>query len=186
MDGVIFGFPLIDVDNIPIMHHAGLILKWDDEDPWNSVVAHYGIGSQGKVTLHTMEDAAKLADGDRILINPYFKAEFYDYPYYIEEEDGQYFLAPGEELIEYEMNHSKYNIWTSNCQHFVQHFIPEPLALESDIHPVLPSLVSNILNGAIHGEKISIIMNDTIHDYSMLRSNGICMWDRSMDMIISK
>jgi hypothetical protein len=181
LDGAIFGFVLTGNNDVPIMHHTGIILQWNDIDPWSSIIGHYGIGSTGKVYIHHMADMIDHIDGDRILINPFVYARFQHAPY--EEHDGE--LYPGVELLEYEHTHPVYNIWTSNCQHFVAHFVPHPLFLESDIHSYIPGLVDGILNNAIHGKKTAPLLNKMIGNYSIWRSRGICRWDRSLDMIIS-
>lgn len=76
LDGCIFGWSLTPNLNAALIHHVGLILHWDGDNLWDTVIAHYGINSQGIVHVETLGDAVDRSSPSVIHINTERKATF--------------------------------------------------------------------------------------------------------------
>lgn len=180
LNGAIFGCILYGNVEMPIAHHTGLILSWNEYDPWESIIGHYGVNSEGKVFVETLRAAVTRGNIEIIKINPHFKARFEEIPYHIDSIGN---ILPGKELAEYGAKYPTYDIWKCNCQHFVRHFVG-PIHLESDIHQYIPYICSSLVNTGMFGSSEDIMnllhnMTDKYHEY---RNSGICHWDTSLDM----
>jgi hypothetical protein len=57
LDGCIFGWSLTPEMNASVIHHVGIVLKWNSYDVWGSIVAHYGINGNPVVVVETLGDA---------------------------------------------------------------------------------------------------------------------------------
>lgn len=182
MNGCIFGWILVGSPDMPIAHHTGLILSWNEEDPLDSIIGHYGINSQPVVLVERLRDAVIRSNVSLVHINPHFRAIFDKYPYIMDSDN----ILPGEELIQYELNHPKYDIWSSNCQHFVQYFIG-PISIESDLHRFVPMISEKALRVGIFGSDNDLLslIQDVAHSYKIHRNKGICCWDLSLNIEIS-
>lgn len=180
--GCPFGWIIAGNIDYPIAHHAGIILQWNEISPLKSIVAHYGAWSKPHVRMETLYDAAIHCESRLIHINPHYRATFNEQPYTIDI-DG--YIAPSNEICDYVLNHSAYNIHTSNCQHFVRHFI-EGIPLESDLLDYTASICRSLFNRGVLGSQndIRIQLDNTINLYKSNRDNGVCKWDRSLDISI--
>lgn len=174
-NGAIFGWVLAGTIECPIMHHVGIILEWNEDDPLSSIIAHYGIENKGVVHLETLGEAAMRSNVDVVHINPHHCLE-----------NACALFMRSEALLVYVEEHPAYNLWTCNCQHFVRHFIPG-IILESDIRNELASGIrSCMMKSLFHKDGIGLAINNLMRLYQDRRSsvNGICRWDRRLDVVV--
>lgn len=178
LDGCIFGWVLFPEIQTPIAHHTGIILEWDEENPWGSIVLHYGSDCTSRVLLETLEDAVIRSEVKVVHINPYYRVS----------ED---ILCQSCDDIKrtfcsrYERENPQYNIVSSNCQHFVRSLIPD-IPIESDILSELSTICDTVVRAVVFGTDKGI--NSTLENIANLyvshRNKGICAWDRSLDLVV--
>lgn len=178
--GCPFGWVIASEGDYPIAHHAGIILSWNRDQPWDSIVAHYGAWSQPSIFTDTLLNAAIYCQAKIVHINPHWRATFTQEPYTLTED---LIIVPSYEILSYAVTHPIYDICTCNCQHFVKHFIPE-IAIESDLFPYLTTICTSILKVGIFSneEGIKDHLDNLLTMYSRNRDTGICNWDYSLDM----
>lgn len=188
MDGIIFGWSVVGP---PIVHHVGIILQWDGP---KSVVAHYGVEARPIVLVETLRRAAlrtSRGKGITVHFNPHCLASIQWDPIYLvdvqdpdwEGLETQFNLTP--ELQEYEMNHPRYDLQHSNCQHFVSNFVGN-IGLESDLYPHIPHLSARLAHLCLLRSEVKIkeFLLQVVDTYTSYRDSGICRWDPSMDLWI--
>lgn len=180
LDSCIFGWKLFQDIDVPIAHHAGIIIKWVCKDPWMSIVAHYGSDCTSRVLVERLKDAVMRSQVNVVRINPYYKAKF-AHPSYSIGKNNNY--IPGEELKSFEEEHPEYNVVTSNCQHFVQRFVGN-IPIESDVFNQLSPIMKNIIHTATFGkqEDIEKLIGEVADSYNTHRTMGICAWDPVLDL----
>lgn len=163
---------------MPIAHHTGIILEWNNDNFFDSIITHYGVYSEGAVRVETMGDAIENSKVERVFINPRLKAQF-QYPAYEYDDEHVY---PGIELQEYAETHPQYDIWHCNCQHFVRHFVGD-IPVESDIHPELIITLRRIFHEYTTGGTTMPYLQHLIDRYLCYQSS-ICNWDPTLTVII--
>lgn len=190
LDGCIFGWTLTPhfeniMENLygvqAMAHHTGLILKWNKYDIWGTIIAHYGIEGNPIVLVETLGDAVERAGINTIYINDKYKASFEHSPYFIDD-DGVHL---GIELEEYEITHPVYDIWYSNCQHFVSHFTGN-VVVESDIRPILERALATSIRYLLFGrkDKVSQVFGEVLNIYNSYRTVGVCNWNPDLTIYV--
>lgn len=181
LNGCIFGWILVGSKDMPIAHHTGLILEWNNDNPLNSIIGHYGIDSQPLVIVEKLGAAAIRSQVPTVYINPHYKASFNELPFSHDKDINEY--IPSNELLEYEASHPNYDIWLSNCQHFVQHFVGN-IGIESDWKNNVAPLTSSLIRASIFGsdDDILALIGHTVSSYVDYRKQGVCQWDHSLDI----
>lgn len=185
----VFGWILAGSVKMPIAHHVGLVLEWDIEDYLSSIVAHYGVNAQPVVHVETLEDAISRSEPKVIRFNEKCKAKFHSEPFYVEymyrknEPELVPLYVAGTEIQEYLKEHPVYDVWTSNCQHFVKNFVGD-VALESDIYSHIHDISYGIVRKAMFGSRsdVSQYLSDIVGVYVSHRETGICAWNPALDI----
>jgi hypothetical protein len=183
LDGCIFGWLLFGGIDIPIAYHTGIIVSWCQDVPTQSIIAHYGTGTDmSKVYVERLIDGMKRSNISNVKVNPRYRATFSMNPYTIDSKDQ---IHMSDELMQYELNHPQYDVISCNCQHFVKHFIGD-LPLESDMFQNTKDICRDILYTSIVGSKKSIhtLLSNIASDYHTHRSQGVCAWDETLDINI--
>jgi hypothetical protein len=181
LDGCIFGWLLFKDIDIPIAYHTGIIVNWYQENPTESIIAHYGTGDcMSKVYVERLIDGMTRSNVSSVKINPHYRATFNMEPYTIDSENQ---IHMSDELMQYEIEHPTYDVITCNCQHFVRHFIGN-IPLESDMFQNTRDICRNIIYTSIVGGKNSMydLLNNIVSTYQSHRAQGICAWDESLDI----
>lgn len=180
LDGCIFGWVLFKEIDLPIAHHAGIIVKWIPEDPWKSIVAHYGSDCTSRVLVETLKDAVIRSDVKIVRINPYYHAQFEEPPYMVDQNGN---IHPTSYILSFENEHPQYNVITSNCQHFVQRFVGD-IPVESDVFSHITPICQNLLHTMVFGKQKDIdkVLENVANSYYNHRQEGICAWDPCLDL----
>lgn len=171
----VFGWILLGTEEVPIAYHTGIIAEWNDSKPEDSIVLHYGVNSQPIIRIETLEEAMQMSKKSKIYVNTDLYATFSEPPFSIDKY-GNYIVS--KEIIDYEKNHSEYNIFTCNCQHFVRHFTKN-IYIESDIVKSVGDLIQTFfINEILSNRKET---ENKIQELSSChlenRNNGICKWN---------
>ena len=180
LDGCIFGWVLFKDVSVPIAHHAGIIARWNQADPWMSIVIHYGSDCTSRILIETLKDAVIRSDVKVVKLNPHYHAVFNEKPFVIDN-DGN--LTLSNEILSYGEEHPEYNVVTSNCQHFVRRFIPG-IPIESDLLSDLRPICTTLLHTVVFGKQKDIdrVIEDVAGSYHNYRERGICAWHPDLDL----
>jgi len=181
LDNCIFGWVLFKEIDIPIAHHTGIIIKWTPEDPWKSMVAHYGSDYTSRVLIETLKDAVVRSEVYTVRINPHYNATFRDDPPYLIDDNGH--IIPSDEILLFEETHPEYNVISSNCQHFVKTFVGN-IAIESDLFNHITPIFQNLMRKVVFGgqKEVNEVFSTVMQSYDQHRQTGICAWEPSLDL----
>lgn len=180
LNGCIFGWLLFQEIESPLAHHTGIIVQWNEQDIWKSIVVHYGSDCTSRVLVETLKDAVIRSEVKVVKINPHYHASFTDEVYTLGSDGSIY---PTEYIREFEYEHKEYNVITSNCQHFVKRFIGN-IPLESDVFNHITPICQNLIYKIAFGRQqdVNDLINKITLSYNDYRSTGICAWDESLNI----
>lgn len=182
----LFGYGVICDNESDIAQHVGVITHWNEESPYDSLVAHYGVGNTPVVLVETLRDVHNRCI--KLYGDKYTHIYLNDKMVPAHMENFAAKLDDGGKLrvgikLEYEAAHQSYNLATSSCQTFAKYMLEVDALTQSDELHLLYDVIKFMLDSKYRAYflavvlGISLIIGRKFNDIgNFIKRNTWCRW----------